>query len=348
MIEIDCHSEMTAYHAEEVTLSRTQQTDMRQRRDNGRTRLENGLNTMGKPLPQEIRSQGSYQMRTMVQDPENDYDIDDGVYFVETGLEDDAGAPLTPKDARQRICDALAWDGRFRVPAEVKGNCVRQAYAIGYHIDMPVYRIVKEQDWTGTITETFYLASGDSWVLSDARKVTQWFNNLVGDLNAGQTDGSQMRRVTKLSKKFARRDGWKEQTTSGITITKLIVDNFSSSPDRDDEALRETWKKIQSSLQWSTKVRHPVNPNNLAEAGDAQVTFFRDCITDALNELSILDQPQCTRTEARKAWDKVFDTSYFSNRPYPNDGAKNSTATTVMNVTSEDTARRNDGGGRFG
>lgn len=348
MADIDCNPEMVAYHRDEVTLSLAQQKEMRGRRDAGRTRLENGLDTVGKPQPREVRSQGSYQMRTMVQDPDNDYDIDDGAYFRHDDLKDDDGAHLSPLAARQRVCDALKWDGRFNQAAEVKNNCVRQAYAAGYHIDVPVYRIMTVKDDQGTDTERFELASGDAWVISDARAVTRWFDNIVGELNEGQTDGSQLRRITKLTKKFSRRAEWKAKTTSGITISKLVVDHFVPSADRDDLALRETWKNIHEALMLSTQVAHPVVAKNLSENGDAQVTHFRDCLKTALDDLKVLDKEDCTRAQAREAWDSVFDTSFFSNQPDLDAAKKAGTQGTVMEVTRVETARRNDGGGRFG
>jgi len=347
MADIDCHADMTAYHRDEVALSLAQQKSMRTHRDAGRTRLENGLDTAGKPQPHEVRSQGSYQMRTMVQDPDNDYDIDDGAYFLSSDLQDDDGVALTPLAARQRVCDALKWDGRFKKEAEVKKNCVRQAYAEGYHIDVPVYRIVDVEDEEGNISERFELASGDDWVISDARAVTKWFNGLVGELNQGQADGSQMRRVTKLTKKFARRAKWKAKTTSGITISKLVVDHFVASADRDDKALRETWNAIHEALMLSTKVEHPIVDQNLAEAGNAQVKHFRECLKEALDKLEVLDKADCTRAQAREAWDAVFDTEFFSDQPDP-DAARSATEGTVMEVAKVETARRNDGGGRFG
>ena len=146
MADIDCHSEMTNFHRDNVTLGLKQQQQMRVNRNAGRTRLENGLTEAGKPQPKAVHSQGSYQMRTMVQDDDNDYDIDDGAYFASDDLKDDAGAALTPKAARQRVCDALVWDGRLKQEATVKRNCVRQVYAAGYHIDIPVYRIVTTTD----------------------------------------------------------------------------------------------------------------------------------------------------------------------------------------------------------
>jgi hypothetical protein len=355
MAFINCNSEMTAYHRDEVTLSLSQQQDMRAHRNAGRTRLENGLDTSGKPQPREVQSQGSYQMRTMVQDPENDYDIDDGAYFRHDDLKNDDGLHLSPLASRQRVCDALKWDGRFSQEAVVKNNCVRQAYAAGYHIDVPVYRIMVVKDWQGNETERYELASGDAWVISDARAVTRWFNNKVKELNGndselseGQADGSQLRRVTKLTKKFARRADWKAKTTSGITITKLVVDHFVASADRDDSALRETWKKINAALIWSTQVAHPVVDKNLAESGDEQVTYFRACLKSALDTLAVLDEDDCTHAQARQAWDDVFDTTFFSDQPDPDASKKAVAGGSVMDVTKVETARRNDGGGRFG
>lgn len=355
MVNVNCNAEMTTYHRDEVTLSLKQQQDMHAHRNAGRTRLENGLDTAGKPQPREVRSQGSYQMRTMVQDPENDYDIDDGAYFRHDDLKDDDGLHLSPLAARQRVCDALKWDGRFNQAAELKTNCVRQAYAKGYHIDVPVYRIMVVTDWQGNEIERYELASGDSWVISDARAVTRWFNDKVKGLNGndselseGQADGSQPRRVTKLTKKFARRADWKAKTTSGITITKLVVDHFVAGADRDDIALRETWKAIQADLVWSTKVTHPVVDKNLAENGDEQVTHFRACLKAALDTLAVLDKEDCTRAQAREAWDDVFDTTFFSDQPDPDPAKRAATGGSVMEVTKVETARRDDGGGRFG
>lgn len=283
MTDINCHADMTGYHRDKVTLALEQQKRMRKGRDDGRDRLRKGLDTAGKPQPREVHSQGSYQMRTMVQDHDNDYDIDDGAYFRSEDLKDGDGLELSPLAARQRVCDALKWDGRFKEEAEVKNNCVRQAYAAGYHIDVPVYRIVAEKDLSGNMVDRYELASSNSWVISDARAVTKWFNDQVrelnsgqaDELNSGQADGSQMRRITKLTKNFARRADWKAYTTSGITITKLVVDHFAANADRDDMALRQTWQQIHLALSCSTQVAHPIVEKNLAEQGDAEVTYFR-------------------------------------------------------------------------
>jgi hypothetical protein len=349
MAIFDCNDEMTGYHADEVTLSKKQQDEMRDRRDNGRTRLRTGLGRDGHELPSEQASQGSYAMRTMHQDEQTDYDIDDAAYFERADLKDQFGLDLTPSAARQRVCAALQQDDRLKHPAEIKTNCVRQRYPEGYHIDIPVYRITRTTDVNGKESASYEHASGNDWVPSDARGVTRWYNDMVGELNTGQSDGSQMRRVTRLTKKQGRsRIAWKSKTTSGITMTKLVVDHFVASPDRDDESVYLTWQAICAALEDSSRVAHPVlEGKNLAEEGDDEVAYFRDRLAEAMKVLAVLENTQCTRKQARKAWDEAFGTTYFSDQPSDEEdrgGKKRGPFIT----TSVAVARRDDGERRFG
>lgn len=312
MSNIDCHKDIKNYHSDEVVLSQIQQREMRERRDNGQIRLKNGLTRAGHPLPTMAAPQGSYAMRTMVQDDENDYDIDDGIYFDIDNLVDKDGYDLEPRAARERIKKAL-YDQRLAYDATVKNNCVRQIYPAGYHIDLPVYRIQSSNNAWGEETVKYELASGDEWIESDARAVTQWFKYKVSqDINSGDTDHSQMRRVVKLIKKMARsRKVWKSKTTSGICITKLVVDHMVNYTGRDDNSLRSTMKAIKAALDISRQIRHPVLNKNLAEWDDEKVEFFRTCLSDNLKHLEVLDTYDCTRAKALKAWKEVFDTDYF-------------------------------------
>ena len=166
-------------------------------------------------------------MRTMVQDDQCDYDIDDGVYFEIDDLTDSDGSHLGASDARTRIRKALK-DDRLAFDAVVKTNCVRQKYPDGYHIDIPVYRVIRLTDIYRNEVVEYELASDEDWVESDARAVTKWYNDAIGEeLKSGGSDYSQTRRVTRLTKKMARsRIAWKKQTTSGICISKLVVDNI--------------------------------------------------------------------------------------------------------------------------
>lgn len=313
MSNINCHRVMKGFHSDHVTLPNSEQQKMRNRRDSGRTRMENGLKKNDHSLPNKHISQGSYAMKTMVQDSESDYDIDDGVYFDIDKLKDSNERELTPSQARSRIKKALK-DERLQYDAQVKTNCVRQNYPEGYHIDIPVYRIVKRKQLFGDDETIYEHASGDEWVESDAQSVTRWFNDKVGELKSGEKDTSQLRRVTKLTKKFARsRKAWKKKTTSGICITKLVVDHFIANQDRDDDALRDTWKAIVSALNISLRVEHPVQRGkNLAGSDDECMEFFRDRLSEALDELEALDDEDADYEKACNSWDRVFNTNYFS------------------------------------
>lgn len=348
MTVFDCSKEILKYHEDKVTLRESDRRDMKQRRDSGRTRLEVGLSEAGHPLPKMICSQGSYQMRTMVQDENLDYDIDDGVYFKPEDLRGKDGEELTPLQVRQRICDALTRDQRFASPAEVHDNCVRQEYQAGYHIDMPAYRVLIEKDDDDTEREIYELASKDAWEISDARSVTKWFKSAVSDLNGEDgADGFQMRRIVRMTKAFARsREDWKESTTSGITLSKLVVDEFRPSEGRDDVALLETWKSINKRLQVSTEVAHPINPTPLASADNRKVEFFQKKLSDALKSLNILEEDECTRNEARAAWDDVFNTNYISQLPDPSEPEGGKRLFFVATESRSDT--RDDGNGRYG
>lgn len=347
MADINCNKDLLAYHNEKVILGKSSQDAMRTHRNAGRTRLKNGLDRLEKPQPKQVDSQGSYTMKTMVQDDAYEYDIDDGLYFKPDDLTSLFGLlNLTPLEVRQRVCDALSDDDRLKSPAEVRSNCVRQTYAMGYHIDYPVYRIQKEEI-DGKDQEYFELASNDNWVRSDARAVTSWFNGKVTTLNSGDVvDGSQLRRVVRFTKKLARsKVDWKQKTTSGITITKLVVDNFESSDGRDDLAIRNTWKAIKQSLAASTEVKHPVLEGvNLADKNDMAVTFFKNNLASSLNELDILDEPDCSLKNALETWDNVFNTDFFAVRA-PNETAAQKAA---FVVTSSNVSERNDDGSRFG
>src|SRR5579871_4468135 len=110
---IDCSKELLSFHDDEVTLPQSERTSMRDRRDANRKRTKNGLEELKKPAPIEFCTQGSYAMKTMVQHPDKDYDIDDGIYFEKTALVGVRGADMSSLDARQMVRDAVD-DGSFK------------------------------------------------------------------------------------------------------------------------------------------------------------------------------------------------------------------------------------------
>lgn len=320
----DCDKDICAFHKDEVTLPKTEQDAMRDRRDSNRTRLRNGLKKAEKPAPIEFVKQGSYAMKTMLRHPQNDYDIDDGVYFKKSDLVGDRGAEMTSLQARQMVRDAVD-DGSFKRAPEVRGNCVRIFYEKGYHVDMPVYRKIEEN---GTVT--YELAASSGWKRSDARDVTAWFD----DKRSKSADGVQFRRLVRLIKKFARsRASWSGSILSGFGITVLVAECHRIDH-REDRALYDTMKAVRDRLNGNLVVAHPVTPNETITNGtdDAKARMLRDKLSQALDWLAPLFSADCTREGALDCWDKVYNTTYFSERG--EDEARAAASYTAPIVTS--------------
>jgi hypothetical protein len=305
----DCSDDVLAYHDEKTTLRQSDRTAMRNRRNANRDRLKSRLKEAGRPTPYEFIKQGSYAMLTMVQDAENDYDIDDGVYFTQSSLQDKNGKDMPAPDARAMVCEALK-DARFSCQPEVRTSCVRVYYNEGYHVDMPVYRI-RESDGE------YELSSGDAWIVSRAADVEDWFDEINQERSPDEDNGRQFRRMTRLNKKFARsRSSWKPEICAGFTVTKLASEKYVPDSQREDVALRYTMQGIHDRLCISLEVQHPITPSTTLTSGpnDAGTRLLRDKLADALTELDVLDDSQCTRAKALRAWDRVFNTDFFSRR----------------------------------
>lgn len=306
----DCSKDVRAYHDQDVTLPKTEQDQMRSRRDTNRSRLRNGLTKAGKPAPLEFVKQGSYAMKTMVRDPDNDYDIDDGVYFAKQDLVGERGAEMTSLRARWMVRDAVD-DGKFKRAPEVRSNCVRIFYEAGYHVDLPVYRRVTTSTIFGD-TYHYELASKSGWKRSDARDVSDWYEKQ----RSNSSDGKQLRRINRDLKKYARsRFSWRSSFLSGFGITVLLTERYQYS-DREDKALYDTMASIRNRLDWNLQIAHPVTPDSSLTTGpdDARARFCREKLTEAIDMLAPLFDSDCTREKALKCWDKVFATTFFGER----------------------------------
>jgi hypothetical protein len=311
----DCADDVLAHHAERVTLPRAEQTEMRERRDANRSRLKRGLQDAKKAAPREFVSQGSYAMKTMTQHHAKDYDIDDGVYFDKEALVGERGGELSALQARQMVRDALD-DGSFKTPPEVRKNCVRVYYEAGFHVDVPVYRRVTTRNAFGQEVRHYELASTD-WKRSDARDVTEWFETENTTQSPDSDNGRQLRRIVRQIKKYAgSRESWRGAILSGFGITKLVTECFRGNRDREDRALYDTMRAIRDRLNFNLVVAHPVTPNETITSGtnDARARFLRDQLSDAIEQLAPLFAHDCTRKQARKCWDKVYATTFFSER----------------------------------
>lgn len=301
----NCNNDVCAFYDQNVTLNSSQQSEMRKRRDANRERLKKGLKKNDEPAANSYQAQGSYAMHTMVQDENNDYDIDDGVVFIKEDLVGSQGADKAALDARKMVCAALD-DGSFTEPPTVLKNCVRVMYQQGYHVDVPVYRQLED----GSLE----LASSD-WKGSSPSEVTEWYNKAVCDQSSDESNGRQLRRITKHIKAYKNsRSSWKPKMASGFAISVLVVECYVSD-DRDDVSLYKTMEAIHNRLKLDLEVSHPVRSEKLTKSSDdAQTKFLREKLSEALDHLTPLFDLDCSRLKALKAWKNVFNHQFWADQ----------------------------------
>ena len=301
----DCANEMTKFHNEKVRLSEEERKKLKGYCNTNLERLRKGLEKNNNPAYKKDKPQGSYAMHTINQHPDNDYDIDVGIIFDGEDLKGNQGADKSALDARKMVCNAMQ-DDRFNTPPEVLKNCVRVYYEEGHHVDMPVYRRYKDDN--GDIIQE--LASSD-WEESDPETITNWYNNAVIDKSPDTANGRQMRRVTRLVKKWARsRSSW--NMPSGFIISVLVDEKYIAKEGRDDEALYETLKAIRNRLSWNKQVYNPVNGDLISDGKEAQLQKMYDELNKALNEtLYVLEKVDCSFEDVMNAWSKFFNDNFF-------------------------------------
>ena len=113
----DCNNDIRAHHDERVKLPKDKQIELTNRRDANRDRVRAGLERNGDPAPEDFVTQGSRAMGTTTQEPQNQYDIDDGVVFDAAALVGANGAEKAPLDARKLVVltgDSITFNTLYR------------------------------------------------------------------------------------------------------------------------------------------------------------------------------------------------------------------------------------------
>jgi hypothetical protein len=99
---------------------------------------------------------------------------------------------------------------------------------------------------------------------------------------------------------------------SGFIASKLVEECYQPVKDRDDEALFQALEAIRNRLNGSLDVYHPIiRGERISDGNEAAMREIKSRLEEAVNDLYVLNNPQCTRQEAIKAWKKFFNHSYF-------------------------------------
>lgn len=305
----DCSKDILNYHDQKVTLPKSVQDSLRGNRNANRDRLKRGLDKNEHPRPDNFIIQGSYGMKTMKQHPDKDYDIDDGAAFAADKLTNAKGEPLTPRQAKERVRDALIAGGGLTTDPVIKRNCVRVDYADGHHVDIPVFRL--SNDVLGQTKREF--GSGDEWKVSDPTGITNWFQNIEKNTHKDGESEPQLRRLVRLLKMYASNNLGKD-ALSGLLLTVLTAELHVYHNTREDDAFRKLLKSVRTRLGYNRTVYNPADRSEeLTRDRDGdKIDKLIQKIEGSLKTLEILDDPDCSQVEARKAWDNVFKSDFFS------------------------------------
>ncbi|MHC4122652.1 MAG: cyclic GMP-AMP synthase DncV-like nucleotidyltransferase [Planctomycetota bacterium] len=281
----DCNNLFQKFLSE-ISLKPDQRKNLQKGRDAIKERIENYFSDELKVKKPEFYLQGSYALKTMVSPlGKEDYDLDDGVYLQHT--DDDISTP-TPETVSSWIVEAVK--NHTKKTPENKKNCVRVVYAENYHIDLPVYRMIKGKIHLGTL-------EGNQWVPSDAKEFNKWFYDRL-------LKAEQMRSCIKYLK------AWKDFSgcdLKGIHITVLVGLKHVPINDRDDKSLTETVGKIIEYLNDNKAIYNPIDEKeDLIEDWastklDATIKALGELQEKATKALSEDDKEQ-----ASKSWRMIF------------------------------------------
>lgn len=264
-----------------IRLTDSKRENLRSARNTLREKISNYFKEDNPEYDPNFQAQGSYVMDTIVNPIKDDYDLDDGVYFLRNLPSDQRPKPST---FHNWLIDAV---GNHTNDVQDKNTCIRVNYAQGYHIDLPIYY------------KNFYdpeLAHKiKGWILSNPTEFILWFEQKTNSgfkmeflFEANQRDNFriwdedmrkkdvQLRRIVRYLKAWCDFKG--NQMPSGIIMTILAGNNYY--PDqKDDISLLQTLKNINNSLSKEFVCKRPTTPKGedlFSEYSNPRKQFFRD------------------------------------------------------------------------
>ena len=307
----NCSNALVKYHDTRVTLNQSQKSSLSESLGRICNLIQSGLKSKNNPKPIKIEGIGSYSMKTLVQQDDNNYNIDVGVVFEKSDLFKDGKSELAPFEVRTLVRNAIKSKSK-NIKVSIKDNNV-QVYESNFILNILIFRRTTISKSKMSHNYLYELASSE-WKQSSPFDVTTWFNENNQFLSNDFENGRQLRRVVRLIKKFTTSQvSWKNKVICGLGITKLVVDNFHGNVFREDLALYKTLVSIKQQLDTSLNVSHPIIDGETISKGrnDSRVKFFRKKVKWATNVLAPLTETDCSAEQAAKCWDKIFNTNFF-------------------------------------
>lgn len=251
-------NELFGHFNNAIKLDENRRTVLREVRNSLRNRMESRFTG----LPQNeignhrlaFESQGSYVMDTIIIPKDDDFDLDDGVYFM--GLLTEQQRP-SPETFHKWVMACIGENEDYAKVID-KDTCVRVQYAKEkFHIDLPIY-------YRSNANSSDLAHTKSGWLLSSPLEFIEWFEKKIGSgfrreylletrlLSEFQSwkqeirkEDVQLRRIVRYLKAWG--DELRGEMPPGIIMTILAADNYLGN-ERDDIALRDTLIKTKETL----------------------------------------------------------------------------------------------------
>ena len=263
----NCNNLFTEFN-KSIRLDDNRRVTLREKRNDLRKRINGGYDVV-KNLDRlehvmEFQSQGSYVMDTIINPSNQDdqYDIDDGIYFLGSLSRDDRPQPATFHNWIIKSIEAGKSDNEIEEIVD-KNTCVRVVYKgrngdLNYHVDLPIY-------YTIDIRQPDLADKKEWWHISNPIEFIIWFENKIKSgfkkefilesrlysnefdtwLNDMRKKDHQLRKIVRYLKAWG--DFIKGDMPPGIVMTILAGENYAEDL-RDDIALKNTLINISDYL----------------------------------------------------------------------------------------------------
>jgi hypothetical protein len=263
----------------------------------------------------EFQSQGSFVMDTIIKPLNDDFDLDDGIYFH--GPLSDKERPV-PQIFHNWVIRAIDKDNDYEEIKD-KHTCVRVLYKQGFHIDIPIYYAEKFESPDLADTKNGWLLSNPvefiAWFeqktksgfetafLYEPDKYLHQFDKWLSDI---RKKDCQLRRIVRYMKAWG--DIKRNEMPCGIILTILIGENFANN-DRDDIAFRDTLVNIRYYLLSNGfKCPRPTTPAGedlFSDKNESEKQYFLNALNSLIYSANIAIEAN-SEFDACKEWKKHF------------------------------------------
>ncbi len=268
-------------YKENLQIKKEKRDRLKKSKDELRAKIEKHFREKHPDYVPEFWIQGSYKMKTTILTKDDECDLDDGVYFLR-----DEGVSGTT--LQEWVKDAV--EGATSTPNQHRKKCIRVIYKADYHIDFPVYYFPEGNG------HPLLAVKDNDLEESDPKELYEWFNKK-------KDKKGQLHRTVAYLKGWG--DNIRRKMPSGLAMTILASNNYSED-ERDDVSLKESLKKIHSSLKDNFSCVVPATPHDdLFENYDNEKKeHFMNELNSFLNDAIEAVENESNQLNASRLWRK--------------------------------------------